>query len=455
MSVLGVIPYTHRGIPNRQLATVLLATEQVMDEVLSVVLAGGTGERLHPLTRDDAKPAVPFGGIYRLIDITLSNCINSGLRRVYVLTQHKALSLNRHIRATWHFLPPELGEFIEILPPMKRMRETWYLGTADAVYQNLQSVEEEGLPYTLVLSSDHVYKMNYRNMLNWHLANNSDVTVGTTLVPPNEAGRFGVISMDTDFRILGFSEKPQAGRAPRSRFNPEVCSASMGIYLFSTEILLRALREDAKRANSSHDFGKDILPAVIKNYRAVAYDFIDENKQGSRYWRDLGTIDAYYEANMDLVSVTPLFNLYDSEWPIRTSPPKSAPAKFVFADEGRRMGVALDSLVSHGCVISGGRVIRSVLSPGVRVNSYSEVEDAVIFENVNIGRHAKIRRAIVEANLDLSENTTLGVDLDNDRKAGHFVTKSGIVVVHPDSPGVRVRRKPTAAQGRRLMKAGE
>jgi glucose-1-phosphate adenylyltransferase len=297
--------------------------------------------------------------------------------------------------------------------------------------------------------------MNYRHMLNWHLAHKADVTVGTTLVPPQEAGRFGVISIDTDFRILGFAEKPQTGRAPRSRFNPEVCSASMGIYLFSTEVLLRALESDAKRSNSSHDFGKDILPAMIKEYQAVAYDFVDENKQDVRYWRDLGTIDAYYAANMDLVSVTPSFNLYDGEWPIRTSPPKYAPAKFVFADEGRRMGVALDSLVSHGCIISGGRVVNSVLSPGVRVNSYSEVEGSIVFENVNIGRHCRIRRAIIEANVDVPENATIGVDLEEDCQAGHFVTKSGIVVVHPDSPGVQVRKGSTAeGVGKRLMKAG-
>jgi glucose-1-phosphate adenylyltransferase len=417
----------------------------MMERVLAVLLAGGVGERLYPLTRDNAKPAVRFGGIYRLIDITLSNCINSGLRRVYILTQHKALSLNRHIRATWHFLPPELGEFVEVLPPMKRMRDTWYLGTADAVYQNLHSVEDEGLPYTLVLSADHVYKMNYRHMVDWHLIHKADITVGTTLVRPDDAGRFGIVSMESDFRILGFEEKPDHNHASRSRFSPEACSASMGIYVFSTEVLLRTLHEDAKRQNSSHDFGKDILPRLIGKNRIIAYDFVDENKNEMRYWRDVGTIEAYYEANMDLVSVTPLFNLYDSEWPIRTAAPEHAPAKFVFADAERRMGVALDSLVSHGCIISGGRVVRSVLSPGVRINSYAQVEESILFDNVRIGRASKIRRAIIEANLEVPENCSIGVDPETDRKAGHFVTESGIVVLHSESPGVHVRKKLNAA----------
>ena len=408
-----------------------------MDNTLAIILAGGVGERLFPLTRDHAKPAVRFGGIYRLIDFTLSNCVNSGVRRVYILTQHKALTLNRHIRQTWHFLPPELGEFIEILPPMRRRRNTWYLGTADAVYQNLASVEEEDLPYTLILSADHAYKMNYGHMLAWHEANSADITVATTRVAPCEASRFGIVSIGDEFRIEGFEEKPHHNHPDRSPFNPAKCSASMGIYLFSTRVLLEALMEDARTVDSSHDFGHDILPRLIGRRKIIAYDFVDENKKETRYWRDVGTVDAYYEANMDLVSVTPLLNLYDSRWPIRTTAPSLAPAKFVFAAEGQRMGVALDSMVSHGCVISGGRVVRSILSPGVRVNSYSQVESSILLDNVNVGRYCRIRQAIIDANLDISEGTTVGYDTDADREAGHFVTPGGVVVLYSESPGVR------------------
>jgi glucose-1-phosphate adenylyltransferase len=254
-----------------------------MEQILVILLAGGVGDRLYPLTRDHAKPAMPFGGTYRLIDVTLSNCVNSGLRRVYILTQHKALSLNRHIRNTWHFLPPELGEFIEILPPMKRMRDSWYLGTADAVYQNLRSVEDEALPYALILSADHVYKMDYRHMLKWHLSHQADVTLATTLVPPSEAGRFGIVNMTDDFQITKFEEKPK-DNPPRSHFDPQACSASMGIYLFSTPVLLQTLREDAKRNESTHDFGKNVLPGLIGQRRIMAYDFVDENKKEIRYW---------------------------------------------------------------------------------------------------------------------------------------------------------------------------
>ncbi len=412
------------------------------------MLAGGVGERLYPLTKDVAKPAVPFGGVYRIIDITLSNCLNSDLRKIYILTQYKAIELNRHIRRAWNIVSPELGEFIEILPPTKRVGEDWYLGTANAVYQNAQSIKTEGLPYTLILSADHVYKMNYQNMLDWHNQLGADVTVATTQVAPAEAHRFGIVEIDSQFRITGFEEKPKHAYPTPSRFNPEMCSASMGIYLFSTEVLLEALEEDHSSSATSYDFGKDVLPLLVRNGRRVyAYDFIDENKKEVRYWRDIGTLDAYYEANMDLVAVSPVFNLYDRRWPIWSYHPQLPPAKFVFAEEGRRMGVGVNSMVCAGCIVSGARVVNSILSSGVRVNSYSEVEFSILFPNVRVGRHSRVRRAIIDTGIQLPPQTEIGFDVEADRRMGHFVTESGIVVVHSESPGVRVAQEAHVATG--------
>ncbi len=407
-----------------------------MRRLVTILLAGGAGERLAPLTHDQPKPMMPFGGSYRLIDITLSNCINSGMTRIYVLTQYKAVSLHRHIREAWNILSPELDQFIEAIPPTQGQRNTWYLGTADAVYQNVQSIEEECAETALILSADHVYKMNYRYMFERHLADRADVTVATTQVLPQESSRFGIVQIAEDYRITGFEEKPDPGRAPRSRFNPDACSASMGIYLLSVPVLLEALFDDASDENSSHDFGIDVLPKLVSSRRVMAYDFIDENKQGMRYWRDVGTMDTYYDANMDLVAVTPIFNLYDREWPLRTAPARFPPAKFIFAEEGRRMGIAMDSLVSHGCIVSGGRVTRSVLSPGVRIHSHAVVEDSILFPGVEVGRYSRVRRAIIDQNIRLSENTVIGIDPDADRQAGHFVSDSDLVVVHPQSLGI-------------------
>ena len=400
-----------------------------MQEVLTILLAGGAGERLWPLTRDRAKPAVYFGGVYRIVDITLSNCINSGLRKIYILTQYKALSLNRHLRQGWNILSPEMGEFIETVPPMKRVSENWYLGTADAVYQNLSSILEDAARYTLILAGDHVYKMNYAQMVEWHEEHHADVTLATIQVPPGEASRFGIAEIDSYGRIIGFEEKPQHDSPCPSRFNPAMCSASMGVYLFSTEVLVEALRGDAEDPASSHDFGRDLLPRLARECTVVAYDFIDENRNQVKYWRDIGTLDAYYEAQIDLVSVNPVFNLYDAAWPIRTFLEQYPPAKFVFADEGRRMGVAVDSIVSHGCIISGGKVLNSVLSPGVRVNSYSEVEHSILFPHVTVGRHSRLRRVIVDRGVQVPEYAEIGFDPEQDRQNGFVVTDSGIVVV--------------------------
>jgi glucose-1-phosphate adenylyltransferase len=400
-----------------------------MENVLAILLAGGAGERLFPLTRDIAKPGVPFGGAYRIIDFTLSNCINSDVRRILILTQYKSLELIRHIRDGWNILSPELGEYIEVLPPMKRVHEDWYQGTADAAFQNFQSIEAEAPSQTLILSADHIYKMNYGEMLDWHGRHKADVTLATIRVLPEEAGRFGVLEIDQDYRVTGFEEKPQHGKPMRSRFDASMVSASMGIYVFNTDVLLRALHEDAEDPNSSHDFGKDVIPRNLEKARVVAYDFRDINDKQARYWRDVGTLDAYYEANMDLVAVVPEFNLYDQRWPIRTKATQQPPAKFVFAQEGRRMGLAVDSVVSAGCIVSGGRVLHSVLSPGVRVNSYCEVEYSILLPGVEIGRNSRIRRAIVNTGAKIPESSLIGFDQEADRAKGHHITECGITVV--------------------------
>ncbi len=400
-----------------------------MENVLAILLAGGAGERLYPLTRDTAKPAVPFGGAYRIIDFTLSNCINSDVRRILILTQYKSLELIRHIRDGWRILSPELGEYIEVIPPMKRVHEDWYKGTADAVFQNFQSIEAEAPDLTLILAGDHIYKMDYGEMLDWHRTHGAEITMATIQAPPALAGRFGVMEIAADYRVTGFEEKPQHDHPVRSRFDPAMVSASMGIYVFHTSVLLRALHEDSHLTDSAHDFGKDVIPRLLERCRVIAYDFRDLNAKQSRYWRDVGTLDAYYEANMDLVSVTPEFNLYDQRWPIRTKATQQPPAKFVFAQKGRRMGLALDSIVSAGCIVSGGRVVHSVLSPGVRVNSYCEVEYSILMPNVEIGRYSRLRRTIVNTGVKIPELRSIGFDPEADRASGYHVTEGGVTVV--------------------------
>src|SRR5215470_14083103 len=400
-----------------------------MQNVLAILLAGGAGERLYPLTRDTAKPAVPFGGAYRIIDFTLSNCINSDVRRIFILTQYKSLELTRHVRDGWNILSPELGEYIETLPPMQRLSPDWYQGTADAVRQNFQSIEAESPSAVLILSGDHIYKMDYGEMIDWHEMHRADVTLASIQVAPEEASRFGVLEIAEDFTVSRFEEKPQHGNPYPSRFAPNMVSASMGVYVFKPDVLLRELREDAEDAASSHDFGKNIIPKMIGRSRVVAYDFRDINAKQARYWRDVGTLDAYYEANMDLVAVTPEFNLYDTRWPIRTKMTQQPPAKFVFAQEGRRMGLAVDSVVSAGCIVSGGRIMHSVLSPGVRVNSYCEVEYSILLPGAEIGRYSRIRRAIINTGVKVPESSVIGMDPEADRANGYTVTEGGITVV--------------------------
>jgi glucose-1-phosphate adenylyltransferase len=396
----------------------------VQDDVLVMVLAGGVGERLYPLTKERAKPAVYFGGPYRIIDFTLSNCINSGLRHIFIALQYKSLSLSRHLRMGWSVVADELGEFIEILSPQKRVGEHWYLGTADAVYQNLYSILRENPRYLIVLSGDHVYKMDYAKMLRVHQERGAGATVAALEVPSEEAPRFGVLQVDGEERLTGFLEKP------RNLPGGGQVLASMGIYIFDMDVLVPALEEDARRS-TSHDFGKDIIPALISQVPVYAYRFYDENKKAAKYWRDIGTLDAYYEANMDLCRVNPDFNLYDPEWPLRTYQVQAPPAKFVFADEGRRCGQALDSVISAGCIISGSRIAGSVLCPNVRVHSFCEVEQSILMPGVRVGRHARIRRAIVDRDVFVPRGARIGYDLDEDRKR-HTVTESGIVVVTTD-----------------------
>ncbi|MBW4027619.1 glucose-1-phosphate adenylyltransferase [Acidipila rosea] len=401
-----------------------------MKDTLGVLLAGGAGERLFPLTRDRAKPAVPFGGNYRIIDITLSNCINSDLRRVYILTQYKALSLNRHIREGWtSAVAQDLGEFIEILPPMQRVSANWYMGTADAVYQNIYSIGSEQPKHVLILSGDHIYKMDYGKMLQHHKDTGADVTLATLAIDPSESSSFGIVEVSRTGEVIGFQEKPKVTNL-RSPLNPNMVDASMGVYLFNTDVLLPALMKDAEDPNSKHDFGHNILPNLLGQYKMHAYNFIDENRQEALYWRDVGTLDAYYDANMDVASVSPTFNLYDINWPMRTRVRQYPPAKFVFGEPGRT-GMAINSVICAGCIVSGAVVRNSVFSQDVRVNSYSEIDGVIAFSHVNIGRHCRIRRAIIDRDVHLPEGTVIGYDQNEDRK-NYFVTPSGITVVTRD-----------------------
>lgn len=405
----------------------------MMKDVLAVVLAGGKGSRLEPLTRDRAKPAVPFGGAYRIVDFTLSNCLNSDIRKMLVLTQYKAMSLDRHINLAWrHYFCRELGEFIDVVPPQQRIDDHWYQGTADAVYQNIYALEKEKPRYVVILAGDHIYKMNYRSMVEHHIEVGADLTIGALRVDVPAARQFGVMQVDTDDRIIGFEEKPDEPKPIPG--DPEHCLASMGIYVFTARFLFEQLCSDATDDDSAHDFGRNIIPSIIDTHRVFAFPFRDENRKRDAYWRDVGTLDAYYDANMDLISVDPLLNMYDDQWPVRTYQPNYPPPKFVFGSEGdnERRGRALDSVVCQGSIVSGGRVERSILGPGVRVNSFAHVQDSILFEGVDIGRHAKIRRAIIDKEVKIPAGAEIGFDLDRDRSLGFTVSDGGIVVIAKD-----------------------
>ena len=395
-----------------------------MKKALAMVLAGGRGERLYPLTRDRAKPAVFFGAIYRIIDFTLSNCLHSDIRRIYALTQYKSTSLHRHIQLGWNILPTPLGEFIGVIPAQQRIDEHWYQGTADAIFQNIYTLQLERPDLVVILSGDHIYKMDYRKMIAFHIENNADLTVAVIRMDQKLSREFGVIEVDHHWRIIEFEEKPEKPKTIPG--DPEGILASMGVYIFNTEILVRRLIEDA-RSDSTHDFGKDIIPSMIGKDRVVAFDFRKGDRGGTGYWRDVGTIDAYFEANMDLVSVTPQLNLYDPQWSILTYQSPNPPAKTVLEEE-RRMGMALNSIISNGCIISGGSVKRSILSPNVKVHSYAEVEDSILMEGVDVGRYAKIRKTIIDKEVQIPQGMKIGYHLDEDAKR-FTVTASGIVVV--------------------------
>lgn len=405
-----------------------------MNKCAAVVLAGGKGSRLEPLTRDRAKPAVPFGGAYRIIDFVLSNCLNSGLRKMLVLTQYKAMSLDRHINLGWQrFFCRELGEFLDVVPPQQRIDEQWYQGTADAVYQNIYTIEKVRPECVIILAGDHIYKMNYRRMVAHHKRHGADLTIGALRVPVAAASAFGVMAVDDANRIVGFQEKPEHPRTIPD--DPDYCLASMGIYVFTARFLFEQLCQDATQRDSSHDFGRDLIPSIINTHRVFAFPFRDENRKQDAYWRDVGTLDAYYEANMDLVSVDPQLNMYDMRWPIRSYYPNYPPPKFVFSGKGDedRCGRALDSVICQGSIVSGGLVEHSILGCNVRVNSYAHVEDSILFEGVDIGRRARIRRSIIDKGVEIPPGIEIGFDPDLDRSRGFTVTNRGVVVIaHSD-----------------------
>ncbi len=401
---------------------------------LALILAGGRGSRLKNLTRWRTKPAVPFGGKFRIVDFPLSNCINSGIRRVGVLTQYKAHSLILHIQKGWGFLRGEFGEYVELWPAQQRVESTWYTGTADAVYQNMDIIRNHDPDYVLILAGDHIYKMDYGALIAYHVETGADLTVGCIEVDLETARDLGVMWVDGKRRVLRFQEKPQSPEPMPGR--RDVALASMGIYVFNKAFLFEQLIRDADTTGSTHDFGKDIIPAVIDRYRVMAYPFRDPKSGRQVYWRDVGTVDAFWQANLELTYVTPPLDLYDAHWPIWTYQEQLPPAKFVFNDDNRR-GMALDSMVSGGCVISGARVYRSLLFSNVRVNSYSRVESSVVLPEVDIGRHCRIRKAVIDRGVRIPEGTVIGENLRADAER-FYVTKRGVVLVTGEMLGQQI-----------------
>jgi len=403
-------------------------------DTLALILAGGRGSRLHDLTLWRAKPAVPFGGKYRIIDFPLSNCVNSDIRQIGVISQYKAHSLIRHIQKGWDFFRGELGEFVELLPAQQRIENCWYSGTADAVYQNLDIIRSHNPKLVLILAGDHIYKMDYGPMLAFHVENNADLTIGCIEVPLADAVNFGVMSVDNEGRIVDFTEKPDDPSGIPGK--EDMALISMGIYVFSTDFLIEQLINDADCVTSKHDFGHNIIPSVVDQSRVFAFPF-QEGGEGKRaYWRDVGTLDSYWKANMELIGVTPELNLYDQHWPVWTYQEQSPPAKFVFNDEGCR-GEATDSLVSGGCIVSGASINHSLLFSNVRVNSRSQVTDSVVLPNVTIGQNCKINRAIIDKGAEIPDNTVIGEDVSIDAQR-FFLTPEGITVVTPDMLGQKL-----------------
>jgi glucose-1-phosphate adenylyltransferase len=392
---------------------------------LAVILAGGSGTRLQSLTAWQAKPAIPFGGKYRSIDFTLSNCINSGIRKISILTQYKSHSLNKHIHRGWSFLRSELGEFIELIPAQQRLRDHWYQGTADAVYQNLDIFRCTAPDYILVLAGDHIYKMDYGDMLQEHIRKQADLTIGCIEVPLAEAGNFGVMGVDDTYRVLRFAEKPSQPEALPDR--PDQALVSMGIYVFSADFLYRQLLQDAMCEESAHDFGKDLIPSLLGKAHLQAYPFRSDDTGEPAYWRDVGTLDAYYEANLELCKVTPALNLYDQDWPIWTCQEQLPPAKFVFDDKDRR-GTALDSLVSSGCIVSGSRVKSSLLFNNVCIDNHCDIDETVILDNAVVGAGCRIRHAIIDCDCRIPPGTLIGYDRAEDARR-FTLSPKGVVLV--------------------------
>ncbi len=399
----------------------------ILRDTVTMLLAGGQGERLHPLTQVRSKPSVPFGGKYRIIDFALSNCLNSGLRRIYVLTQYKSDSLNQHLYEAWSIFNPELGEFIYNVPPQRKLNNDWYLGTANAIYQNMNLFSpEKRAKWVLVLSGDHIYKMDYLKMLQYHVDTKAAMSIACIDVPKDEAHRFGIVGVDSNYHVQSFIEKPP--NPPEIPDKPGFSFINMGIYVFDADILREVLIDMEKKKIKNHDFGHDVIPFLVKGEKDVlAYPFHDENKKQKPYWKDIGTIDSYFEASMDLISITPEFNMYDQSWPMRTYQYQFPPAKTV-SHEGERVGRTLNSLICDGSIVSGGLVERSLLGPNVKVNSYTYITDSIIMNNCNIGRHARIRRAIIDKNVNIPEGYEIGFDLEGDKKK-FTVTDSGIVVI--------------------------
>ncbi len=398
---------------------------------LALILAGGRGSRLKHLTLWRAKPAVPFGGKFRIIDFPLSNCMNSGIRRIGVLSQYKAHSLIQHIHRGWNFLRGEFNEFVELLPAQQRIETSWYKGTADAVYQNLDIIRNHGPEFVLILAGDHIYKMDYGPMIAEHVKRGAVMTVGCIEVGLQRATEFGVMSVDEDHRVIEFQEKP-ANPQPLPG-NPAVALASMGIYVFNTEFLYKILIQDSDETASTHDFGKDIIPGVIQSHKVVAYPFRDEETGSQAYWRDVGTVDAFWEANLELIGITPELNLYDAKWPIWTYQEQLPPAKFIFDDDDRR-GMAVDSMVSGGCIISGALVRHSLLFSNVKVHTRSKIQDAVVLPNVDIGEDCRITRAVIDKGCHVPPHTIIGEDPVADAERFH-VSEGGVVLVTPEMLG--------------------
>ncbi|MFO8005650.1 glucose-1-phosphate adenylyltransferase [Thioalkalivibrio sp.] len=400
-------------------------------ETLALILAGGRGSRLKHLTLWRAKPGVPFGGKFRIIDFPLSNCINSGIRRIGVLTQYKAHSLIQHIQRGWSFLRGEFGEFIELLPAQQRIETSWYAGTADAVYQNIDIIRQHAPEYVLILAGDHIYKMDYGQMIAYHVESGADMTVGCLEVDPEQARAFGVMGVNDQGQVIDFLEKPD--EPPSMPGKPGVVLASMGIYVFNTAFLFERLIRDADDSRSSHDFGKDIIPGIIERYKVMAYPFRDEKNDVQAYWRDVGTVDSYWEANLELIGVTPELNLYDSEWPIWTYQEQWPPAKFVFDDDDRR-GMAIDSMVSGGCIISGSTVRHSLLFSDVQVDTGAMVQDSVILPSVHIGQNCEVRRCVIDKGCQIPDGMKIGVDEKEDARH-FFISPKGVRVVTPEMLG--------------------